>query len=61
MSLRRAKPQTKWPTNQEFQRAWLFVTNCETFISHDCVKERKECLRLDECGLKGMSSELKES
>ena len=26
-----------------------------------CVKERKECLRLDERGLKGMSSELKES
>ena len=26
-----------------------------------CVKERKECLRLDECGLKGMSGELKES
>ena len=39
----------------------LFVTNGETFISYDCVKERKECLRLDECGLKGMSSELKES
>ena len=27
----------------------------------DCVKERKEYLRLDECGLKGMSSELEES
>ena len=61
MSLKRAKPQTKWPTNQEFQRVWLFVTNWETFISYDCVKERKEYLRLDECGLKGMSSELKES
>ena len=61
MSLKRAKPQTKWPTNQEFQRVWLFVTNWETFISYDCVKERKECLRLDECGLKEMSSELKES
>ena len=31
------------------------------FVSCDCVKERKECLRLDECGLKGMSSKLKES
>ena len=61
VSIRRAKPQKKWPTNQEFQREWLFVTNWETFISYDCVKERKEYLRLDECGLKGMSSELKES
>ena len=26
-----------------------------------CVKERKECLRLDEHGLKGMSSEFKKS
>ena len=40
---------------------WLFVTNWETFINYDCVKERKECLRLDERGIKGMSSELKES
>ena len=61
MSLRKAKPQTKWPTNQEFQREWLFVTNWETFISYDCVKERKKYLRLDECGLKGMNSEHKES
>ena len=30
-------------------------------MSYDYVKERKECLRLDECGLKGMSSELKEN
>ena len=30
-------------------------------MDYDYVKERKECLRLDECGLKGMSSELKES
>ena len=37
------------------------MTNWETFISYDCVKERKEYLRLDKCGLKGMSSELKES
>ena len=61
VSLRRAKPQTKWPTNQEFQREWLFVTNWETFISYDCVKERKEYLRLNECGQKEMSSEFKES
>ena len=30
-------------------------------MSCDCVKGRKECLRLDECGLKGMGSELKAS
>ena len=30
-------------------------------MSCDCVKERKECLMLDKCGLKGMNSELKES
>ena len=30
-------------------------------MSYDCVKERKKCLRSDEYGLKGMSSELKES
>ena len=30
-------------------------------MSCDCVKERKNCLRLDECGLRGMSSELKEN
>ena len=61
VSLRKAKPQVKWQINQEFQRGSLFVTNWETFISYDCVKERKEYLRLDECVLKGMSSELKES
>ena len=37
------------------------MTNWETLISYDCVKERKEYLRLDECGLKEISSELKES
>ena len=37
------------------------VTNWETSISYDCVNERKEYLRLDECGLKGISSEHKES
>ena len=30
-------------------------------MSRNCVKKRKECLKLDECGLKGMSGELKES
>ena len=30
-------------------------------MSYDYVKEKKECLRLDECGLKGISSKLKES
>ena len=37
------------------------MTNWETFISYDFVKERKEYLRLDKCGLKRMSSEFKES
>ena len=37
------------------------MTNLEIFISYDCVKERKEYLRLDECGLKEMSSEFEES
>ena len=41
VSLRKAKPQVKWQINQEFQRGSLFVTNWETFISYDCVKERK--------------------
>ena len=39
----------------------LFVTNYETFMSCDCVKGGKEYLRLGECGLRGMSGELKES
>ena len=30
-------------------------------MSCDCVKERKQYLRLDECRLKRMSSELEES
>ena len=35
---------------------------CELwFMSCYCVKQKKKCLRLDECGLKGMGSELKES
>ena len=59
--LKESQTTEKWPTNQEFQRAWLFVTNWETFISYDCVKERKEYLRLNECGQKEMSSEFKES
>ena len=52
---------SKVVNNQGFQREWLFVTNWETFISYDCVKERKEYLRLNECGQKEMSSEFKES
>ena len=39
----------------------LFVTNWETFMSCDCVKGGKKYLRLGECGLRGMSGELKES
>ena len=39
----------------------LFVTSWRTFLSYDCVKGGKECLRLDKCGLQRMSSEFKES
>ena len=39
----------------------LFVTSWKIFMSCDCVKEGKEYLRLDECGLKIMSGELKGS
>ena len=39
----------------------LFMTNWETFVSCDCVKGGEEYLRLGECGLRGMSGELKES
>ena len=39
----------------------LFVTNWETFVSCDYVKEGKEYSRLGECGLRGMSGEFKES
>ena len=38
-----------------------FVTNWETFVSCDYVKEGKEYSRLGECGLRGMSGEVKES
>ena len=39
----------------------LFVTSWRTFLSCDCVKGREEYLGLDECRLKMMSGELKES
>ena len=39
----------------------LFVTNWEAFISSDYSKGEKECLMLDEYGLRGMSGELEES
>ena len=39
----------------------LFVTNWEAFISSDYSKEEKECLMLDEYGLRGMNGELEES
>ena len=44
-----------------FVSNWLFVTSWRTFLSCDCVKEREEYLRLDECRLKMMNGELKES
>ena len=39
----------------------LFVTSWKTFMSCDCVRGREEYLGLNECRLKMMSSELKES
>ena len=39
----------------------LFVTNWRTFLSCDCVKRGEEYLELDECRVKMMSGELKES
>ena len=41
-------------------RLRLFVSG-GLFMGCDCVKEGKEYLRLDECGLKMMSGELEES
>ena len=39
----------------------LFVTSLRTFLRCDCVKGGEEYLELDECMLKMMSGELKES
>ena len=39
----------------------LSVTNWKTFMSCNCVERGKEYFRLGECGLRGMSGELKES
>ena len=39
----------------------LSVTNWKTFMSCNCVEGGKEYLRLGECGLRGMSGELKDS
>ena len=38
----------------------LSVTNWKTFMSCNCVEGGKEYLRLGECGLRGMSGELKD-
>ena len=39
----------------------LSVTNWKTYMSCNCVEGEKEYLRLGECGLKGLSGELKGS
>ena len=39
----------------------LFVSSWRIFLSCDCVKGWEEYLRLDECRMKMMSGELKES
>ena len=39
----------------------LSVTNWKTFMSCNCIERGKEYFRLGECGLRGMSGELKES
>ena len=44
-----------------FVSNWLFMTSWRTFLSCVCVKEGEEYLGLDECRLKMMSGELKES
>ena len=44
-----------------FVSSGLFVTSWETFMSCDCVKGKKEYMRLDEWGLKRISGELKKS
>ena len=44
-----------------FVSSGLFETSWETFMSYDCVKGKKEYLRLDEWGLKRISGELKKS
>ena len=44
-----------------FMSNGLFVTSWRTFLSYECVKGGEEYLRLDECRLKMMSGELRES
>ena len=39
----------------------LFITSRRTFLNYDCVKEGEEYLGLDECRLKMISGEFKES
>ena len=39
----------------------LLVTSWRTFLSNDCVKGGEEYLGLDECRLKMISGEFKES
>ena len=39
----------------------LFMTSWRTFLIYDCVKGGEEYLGLDECRLKMISGELKES
>ena len=44
-----------------FESNGLFVSSWRTFLSCGCVKGWEEYLGLDECRLKMMSGELKES
>ena len=39
----------------------LFMTDYETFMGFEYVEKKRECLKLSECGLRGMIYELGES
>ena len=44
-----------------FVSNWLFVSSLRTFFNYSCVEGWEEYLELDECRLKMMNGELKES
>jgi len=39
----------------------LFVTDLEAFMGHEYAEKERKCLKLSECGLRGMIYELGES
>ena len=36
----------------------LFMTNWEAFMGYEYAEKERECLRLSECGLRGMNHSL---